>query len=108
MIRSHSADREPGLKIETLGATMSSGTHDVEIRLTNPAGAGNVVTGLYLESAGKLLAAEGGDGALNVPFVIQAAGVITGHVTFRVRDERWRDGAIVVIDLDGRHVTTRQ
>ncbi|MDP9190207.1 MAG: hypothetical protein M3P06_00705 [Acidobacteriota bacterium] len=107
MFRAHAPDREPGLTLEMVGASMRDGKYDVDIRLSNPAGAGNVVTALYLESAGKLIAAEGGDGTFKVPFAIQANGVITGRLSFRAPDQSWRDGAIVVIDVDGRLVSSK-
>ena len=104
LIRSNAPDREPGLTIEIVRATRGD-MLNVELRLTNPAGAWNVVTGLYFEKPepSRAFAPEKRDGALTAPLVIQANGVITGHVFFRIRDGL-RDGSIVVVDLDERIV----
>ena len=102
LIRSNAPDREPGLTLEIVRASRGD-MLNVEIRLTNPAGAWNMVTGLYFEKPepSQAFAAEKRDGALTVPLVIQAGGVITGPVFFKVRDGL-REGSIVVVDLDGR------
>jgi hypothetical protein len=101
LIRRDAPQREPGLTIEVLGVMMGEMV-DVEIRLTNPAGAWNLITALYLETSPQTFTAETRDGALTAPFVIAAHDIITGHVFFRPRDQSVRDGSIVVVDLDER------
>lgn len=103
LIRRDAPQREPGLTIEVLGILMGEMV-DVEIRLTNPADAWNLVTAFYLEKSDppQIFAAEKRDGALTAPLVIAAQGAITGHVFFRVRDHSVRDGSVVVVDLDER------
>jgi hypothetical protein len=102
LIRADPRPRDPGVTLEVLGATASAGRWDVEIRITNPAGGGNVLTALFLQiESGKLTAAEPGAGPVNVPFAIGAGEVMAGHVSFRVRDGIGR-AALVLIDLDGR------
>jgi hypothetical protein len=103
LIRRDAPQREPGLTIEVLGVMMGAMV-DVEIRLTNPAGAWNLVTALYLEKSDppQIFAAEKRDGALTAPLVIAAQDTITGHVFFPLRDHSLRDGSVVVVDLDER------
>jgi hypothetical protein len=104
LIRRDAPQREPGLTLEIVRASKGE-MLNVEIRLTNPAGAWNMVTGLYFEKSepSQAFAAEKRDGALTVPLVIQAGAVITGSVFFRIRDGL-REGSIVVVDLDERIV----
>jgi hypothetical protein len=102
LIRRDAPQREPGLKVEVLG-TSPGEMLDVEIRITNLAGAWNVITGLFLETAQpKGHAAQPRDGALAAPLVIMASDSITGHVFFRARGEDLRGGSIVVTDIDSR------
>lgn len=103
LIRRDAPQREPGLTIEVLGV-MRGEMLDVEIRLINNAGAGNVIIALYLEKSDphQIFAAEKRDGALTAPLVIAAQDAITGHVFFRLRDHDVRDGSVVVVDLDER------
>jgi len=101
LIRRDAPQREPGLMIEVLGVMMGEMV-DVEIRLTNAAGAWNLITALYLETSPQTFAAEKRDGALTAPLVIAAHDAVTGHVFFRLRDHSVRDGSVVVVDLDER------
>jgi hypothetical protein len=103
LIRCDAPQREPGLKVEVLGTTPGE-MLDVEIRITNLAGAWNVITGLFLETAqpSKAYAAQPRDGALIAPLVIAASDAVTGHAFFRVRGEDLRGGSVVVVDLDER------
>ena len=60
LIRSDAPQREPGLKVEVLGTTPGE-MLDVELRITNLAGAWNCITGLFLETtnpSGELWLAE--------------------------------------------------
>jgi hypothetical protein len=101
MLRSNSAEREPGLTLEIIGATAA--LDDVEIRIINPVGSWNLVSGLYLESAGATFPADSrGNEALKVPFVIQANHTVAGHVFFDVRDKNIDDASIVLVDFDER------
>lgn len=103
LIRRDAPQREPGLKVEVLGTTPGE-MLDVEIRITNLAGAWNVITGLFLQTAqpSKGHAAQPRDGALAAPLVITANDTITGHVFFRVRGDDLRGGSVVVTDVDSR------
>lgn len=101
LIRKNAADREPGLTLEVIGATASM--DDVEIRITNPAGSWNMVSMLYLESAGSTFPADSrGNEALKAPFVIQANHTVSGHVFFDLRGKQLTDSSIVLVDLDER------
>ena len=102
LIRRDAPQREPGLTIEVLGTTPGE-MLDVEIRVTNLAGAWNVITGIFLETnPSKAHAAQPRDGALTAPLVIAASDSITGHVFFRIRGDDLRGGSIVVTDIDSR------
>jgi hypothetical protein len=85
--------REPGMTLEVLGVT----GRGVEIRVTNPAGAWNLVAGLSLEVGGRRIPGE--PGTLTVPFVVAAGGTVTGQVCFRAHDA---PGVLVLVDIDGR------
>lgn len=101
LLRSNPEQREPGLTLEVIGATPSM--DDVEIRVTNPAGSWNVVTAVFLESAGKTIPVDDrGKQDLKVPFVIQAGDTVAGHVFFDLRKKPVTDGGIAVVDLDAR------
>lgn len=102
LIRQDAPQREPGLKVEVLGTTPGE-MLDVEIRITNLAGAWNLVSGIFLEtSPSKAHAAQPRDGALTPPIVIAASDTITGHAFFRLRGEDLRGGSVVVTDIDER------
>jgi hypothetical protein len=103
LIKRDAPQREPGLTIEVLGVTPGEMV-DVEIRLTNPAGAGNIITGLLLETSHprQALAAQPHDGGWTAPLVIAAHDTITGHVFFRLRESSLHDGSVVVVDIDER------
>jgi hypothetical protein len=103
LIRRDAPQREPGLQVEVLGTTPGE-MLDVELRITNLAGAWNCITGLFLETANpsKGHAAQPHDGAWTAPFVIAASDTITGHAFFRLRGEDLRGGSIVVTDIDSR------
>jgi hypothetical protein len=103
LIRRDAPQREPGLKIEVLG-TSPGEMLDVEIRITNLAGAWNVITGLFVETTHptKAYAAQPRDGAYTAPLVIAANDTITGHVFFRIRGEDLRGASVVVTDIDER------
>jgi hypothetical protein len=103
MIRSDAPQREPGLTLEVLGVT-SGELADIEIRLTNRAGAWNMITGFALETSHpkQTLAAQPHDGGWSAPLVIAAQDTVTGHVFFRLRDHSLRDASVVVVDIDDR------
>lgn len=103
LIRRDAPQREPGLKVEVLGTTPGE-MLDVEIRVTNLAGAWNVITGLFLETTqpSKGHAAQPRDGGLIAPLVIAASDSVTGHAFFRVHGDDLRGGSIVVTDIDAR------
>ncbi len=103
LIRADAPAREPGVALEVLG-TKTDEMVGVEIRLTNRAGTGNIITGLYLETTNppKKFAAQPREGGWTVPLVIAPHDTITGHLFFRVGSDRWSGGAIVVVDIDER------
>jgi hypothetical protein len=105
LIRRDAPQREPGLKVEVLG-TAPGEMLDVEIRVTNQAGAWNMITGFFLETTNptKAFAAQPRDGGWTAPLVIAASDSITGHVFFRIRSEDLRGASIVVLDIDERTV----
>lgn len=105
LIRADAPDREPGLKLEVLGTTRGEMV-DVEICVTNRAGAWNMITGLLLETTNptKMHAAQPRDGGLTPPLVITANDSITGHAFFRLREEDLRGASLVVVDIDERVV----
>lgn len=87
--------REPGMTLEVIGVT----ARGVEIRVTNPAGAWNMVTGLLLEAGGQRIPCE--PGTPTVPFIVAAGDSVTGQV-FRAHDAPLGRGVMVLIDIDGR------
>jgi hypothetical protein len=109
LIRSDPRPRDPGVTLEVIGVTPSADRMDVEVRVTNPAGAGNVLTAWFLnvEYRGAkpvAVTAEQKDGPVKAPFAIGAGEVMTGHVSFRVREGIER-AVVVLLDLDGRRAT---
>ena len=104
LIRRDAPQREPGLKVEVLGTTPGE-MLDVEIRITNLAGAWNMITGFFLEThPQKMHAAQPHDGAWTAPLVIAERDCITGHVFFRVHGEDLRGTSVVILDIDERVV----
>jgi hypothetical protein len=122
LIRRDASQREPGLTLEVIGATMSldrSGDrrlYDVEIRLTNPADSWNLIAAAVLEVAYRrgseacaplTLPVDPKAGSLSLPLVIAAHEITTGHLFFSVREKLLRDAsidrcAIIAVDIDDR------
>jgi hypothetical protein len=106
LLRANAHEREPGPTLEVLAT--SAGMQSLQIRITNPAGAGNVVTGLFIASGETAFPASSpGNKDIEPPFVIQANDSISGQVFFQTGEKPLEDPELVLIDLDKRRVAQK-